>query len=606
VIAVRRRSTVTTRHEVAVKALTLVVATALVVACADDAPSARRTTEPRSPTPATVVESTTTDVLPTSSSAAPPTAENVVTDETPALELLTTGGDVTMFTSGLDGAFVELPVYLAATSGLEVRAVRPRFDLPIRASATLGTGPTARDVQLPDDLGVGWDGLPDFFEVEIRDSSGAIVDGSTEGFCPNAGERARIAPGGPDLEQYPNDCVANPFSSGAVWGISRGWAGRMEGFALDLEPGEYRVSVDVAEPYEQVLRVDVAPVEVGLTLAPQPGPGRSFGDRPLVGVVDADGDGIDDRVDDEVVDADGDGLDDRYDDFVIDVDGDGFDDMTGEPDDLVVELDASGSPSDASPAGPRPAHAGRPVDPGTSTAPDPATMPDLVALPAWGISTFSDGTLDLLSFGATTWNAGPAPLVIDGFRSHDGTGLMEAYQQFYRRGRATTEAPIGSLEFHAGGGHDHWHFLDFSRYDLVDEDGKVIQTSGKESWCLAPTDAVDLTVPGAMWRPFNTDLTTACGAEGSLWLRETLPVGWGDTYTQGVSGQAFDITDLPNGNYVIRVTANPDGNLYERSAANNVATRRITLGGSLGDRTVDVPPHEGIDSESFDPFGFGV
>jgi len=49
----------------------------------------------------------------------------------------------------------------------------------------------------------------------------------------------------------------------------------------------------------------------------------------------------------------------------------------------------------------------------------------------------------------------------------------------------------------------------------------------------------------------------------ALWVREMLPVGWGDTYFNSVAGQSFDITGVPNGTYYIEVIANPLHVLHE-------------------------------------------
>src|SRR5262249_3107867 len=108
------------------------------------------------------------------------------------------------------------------------------------------------------------------------------------------------------------------------------------------------------------------------------------------------------------------------------------------------------------------------------------------------------------------------------------------------------------------------------------------------------TDAIDMTVPRADWVPYSTGLATACGTQQSIWVREVLPTGWGDTYTQTLPGQSFDITDLPNGTYYIEVEANPSGVLYERDLTNDLQLRQVTLGGSLGDRTVVASPWHGI------------
>jgi hypothetical protein len=67
-------------------------------------------------------------------------------------------------------------------------------------------------------------------------------------------------------------------------------------------------------------------------------------------------------------------------------------------------------------------------------------------------------------------------------------------------------------------------------------------------------------------------------------------VGNGDTYLQSKPGQAFDITDLPNGTYYIQVVTNPVGDLYETDRANNESLRKVTLIGSPGARFAIVPP----------------
>jgi hypothetical protein len=141
--------------------------------------------------------------------------------------------------------------------------------------------------------------------------------------------------------------------------------------------------------------------------------------------------------------------------------------------------------------------------------------------------------------------------------------------------------------------------MQFARYSLLDAARTTTIVSRKEAFCLAPTDAIDLLAPGAEWTPGTIGLGGSnCGyGPTALWVRELLPVGWGDTYFQGLPGQSFDITDLPNGRYFIAVEANPLGLLYEGRTDNNVELREVILGGAPGNRTVRVPPWHGIDTE---------
>ncbi|MEX0743516.1 MAG: lysyl oxidase family protein [Actinomycetota bacterium] len=230
----------------------------------------------------------------------------------------------------------------------------------------------------------------------------------------------------------------------------------------------------------------------------------------------------------------------------------------------------------------------------TTTTPDAEALPDLVALPAWGISSYQRKGRDYLAFNATEWNAGPGTLVVEGFRGVDQE-FMDAYQYFHVDGVPVSRAPVGQLEFHRA--HQHWHFEEFTQYSILDADSGEIAISGKQSWCLANTDAIDLSVSNANWNAFSGDLFTMCGGPGAIWIREVLDVGWGDTYGQFIPGQAFDITDLPNGDYFIRTETNPTGLLFESTTANNIQDRLIQLRGKPGDRRVSVPPWHGIDTE---------
>ncbi len=247
---------------------------------------------------------------------------------------------------------------------------------------------------------------------------------------------------------------------------------------------------------------------------------------------------------------------------------------------------------------PRAEQGSRSGDVPTVTNPDPSTLPDLVALPSWLIfpGSFSDtGNRDLLSFATTEWIGGNGPMVVEGFR-REGTNVMDAYQYFYKDGKPVARARAGTLHYDSRKGHEHWHFEQFAHYRLLDSTKAVAVVSRKQSFCLAPTDAIDLGLPGATWNVI-TGFVGACGTATSLWVRETLPLGWGDTYLQFVPGQSFDITNVPNGTYFIEVTVNPLHLLHETKTGNNVTLRKIILGGKRGARTVDVPPWHGIDTE---------
>jgi hypothetical protein len=229
------------------------------------------------------------------------------------------------------------------------------------------------------------------------------------------------------------------------------------------------------------------------------------------------------------------------------------------------------------------------------TEPDPATLPDFSALPAWNISL----RRGYINFNATEWNEGPGPMVVDGFRG-DAESTMDAYQYFLRDGEPVGRALIGQLEY-AGGRHNHWHLEGFIQYSLLDADKNLVQISSKESWCLVPTDAIDLSIPNADWNAGPQNLQSSCNfyQPSALWVREVVPVGWGDTYGQYFNFGGFDVRDLPNGRYYIRTEVNPGGSILEVTTANDTQDRLIRLRGRPGHRSVVVPPWHGIDTENF-------
>jgi Lysyl oxidase len=432
------------------------------------------------------------------------------------------------------------PVYLdlgthvvAGANPLEVWVKRASYADPVVANQIVRSGGKQRSVPLPAGLVTDFTGFRNFQHVSIKDASGNTVVDRDETFCPN-GYGSRTRPDAPDTSPYPRDCPWNPFTLGSVWGIQAGWSAPTASWfsePVDLPEGNYTAVVSVNQPYRNLFGIPADQASATI--------------------------GVTVRV------------------------------MTFPDGGRALRApDAAAAGPAATGALPQPA-ASRPS--GAASVPR-GPKPDLRSLPAWDIR--ADG--DYLTFNATVWTAGTSPLVVDGFR-RTGEDVMDAYQYFYdTKGNQVGYAPVGTMEWDARDGHEHWHFTDFAQYRLLDENKQVAVRSGKEAFCLANTDAVDYTLPNANWQPDGTDLHTACGGAGALSVREVLDIGSGDTYAQYLPGQSFDLTGLPNGTYYVEVSANPDHKLYETSTDNNVSLRKVILGGVPGTRTVEVPPHEGV------------
>ena len=457
---------------------------------------------------------------------------------------------------------LDLGVLVGSAGGdFQLNVVRPDYSSPrIGQQVDPTTGAALRTV--PTEYLRGWQGLEDFLRVGLRTRSGKLVTSRTFDFCPNAGGVGqRTSDDGPTTSRFPRSCSGgSPFLRGSVWGIDSGWAvplfagedehGDEEFFFgkgapggasgsryVRLPNGRYVATVRIASRYVQLFGIPpadaVATVDVRIKGHVPRGGGRG-GDHGVV----------------------------------------------------VGEGELMGRRGAEQPFAPVPDVAN----------PDPQTLPDLVALPAWQIRLQRNGRgREYLNFAATPWNAGPAPIVVEGFRK-PSEDLMDAYQYFVdANGAVVGRAAVGAMDYDHRRGHEHWHFLQFSSYALLDANQQVVVRSRKQAFCLVPTDAIDLTVRRTSWRPENVGFGgSVCGSPRSIWVREQLDAGWGDTYYQSVPGQSFDVTKLPNGLYYIRIDVNPLGVLKEVSTANNVELRAVELRGKPGKRRVVVHPWHSI------------
>jgi len=462
----------------------------------------------------------------------------------PSIRLVTGSNSVTVVRSPGRRAYLGLSVYVAAVGGaFEIRATRSDYDHPVSVVQVVNQGGSITTDPLPAWINRDWQGLAKFLHITVTDAAGNVILDRYHPFCPGSGDLARLNDDGPDLPTYPQSCGGNPFQLGAVWGIDDGWAANAFGYASDSikgPDGHYTATVSIAPNYQALF--NVAPSDASLSIA-----------------------------------------------------------VTVKTSKQIVCAPFCGAASRRTPGARRPNPSGLGASPSSVpiiTNPDPSIMPDLVALPAWGITLQHAKRThrDFLDFGATIWDKGPSPMDIEGFRQPNQP-LMDAWEYFYSNGVPVGRAQAGTMMYDARPGHQHWHFEQFAAYTLLDANQQTVVRSRKTGFCLAPTDAIDLTVSNALWNPYSIGLSTACGGEGALWVREALPVGWGDTYYQSLPGQSFDITDLPNGTYYIQITANPAGLLMEGSTTNNTEIRRVVLGGRPGHRTVKVPAWHGIDPE---------
>jgi hypothetical protein len=494
--------------------------------------------------------------------AAPPALSFVAATTAVTAERYSYDGDVWLsFDLGLH--------VIAGKDPFEIWAKRSGYDKPIVAEQVVVQNGKKKKVTLPAGTVSDFNGLKDFTKITIVDGAGKPVTEYTTAFCGNTWGSARTRPDAPATSPYPTSCGgSNPFTLGAVWGVQAGWNGAVrdrpgderDDTPFDLAPGEYTATATVNPTYQKMFGIPEksATVTVAVTVVDMTEEGKGGLARAKKADV-AEDPTLAPPADEHSLHA-------------------GQGDAARQVSSYLPEFRAP---------------AKRPAT--LKAAPAAGPKPDLRSLPAWGMELSEEDGKWYVNFGATVWNAGTSPLLVDGFR-RSGTELMDAYQYFFdAKGNQVGSKEAGTMEWDPREGHKHWHFTDFAQYNLLSSDQKLAVRSGKEAFCLANTDAVDYTIAGAKWRPENTSLETSCGADTVVAVREVLDIGNGDTYSQSRPGQSFEITDLPNGTYYIQVLANPDNKLAELNTKNNSALREVILGGTPEARTLTVPPVHGIE-----------
>ena len=462
----------------------------------------------------------------------------------------------------------------AQGSPFEIRATRPEaYDGPIAAVWQRGAG-TEDDVALPEGSMSSWQGLDHFATVRILREGRRPRVVRTPG-CFN-GEATKVGPSGPVSNPYPWGCPWNPYTLGSVMGVAQDYSAPMFpewGYALRLKPGTYKMVAFITPEWREFFGISEADGRAESTLVVRKGRENW---RPTARTAAAAAQRA----------------------ATADTTDDGLEETTDAP-----TAESAGALADE-------------------------FAPDLRSLPAFDISINEKGTS--IRFGATVWNGGNGPMVIEGFREdhehaarsgpgHEHGPHMNAYQYFFDGdGNQTGYEEVGEFNYHSGN-HNHWHFEDFARYRLFTPDpedptqpGELAVKSTKASFCLVATDAVDLTVPNADMRPEYTDLGSQCGGRRAQMLRQVLANGHGDTYHQFRTGQAFRVGGLPDGDYFISVEANPADdaeaenggrNLRELEYDNNDSYRKITIGHTKrGKRFVRAAKVGVIDEFSFGGF----
>lgn len=226
-----------------------------------------------------------------------------------------------------------------------------------------------------------------------------------------------------------------------------------------------------------------------------------------------------------------------------------------------------------------------------------ALEPDLVTLPieAGDLGMQRDGDRALLRLSNEIGNQGAGPLEItpsEVSENCDGDGDpvndRDAFQRIYGDGDADglydgaaepveLERLFGCMRYHPA--HDHWHVLDFARYELRREPiGRLALRARKIGFCVVD-NRLAFPGEGAGSEPFYPTGPAEQAEQQGCQEAETqgLSPGWADIYLLKLPGQELDVTGLRRGRYCLVSTADPLNLLDERDEDNNATSVRLAL-----------------------------
>jgi hypothetical protein len=220
-------------------------------------------------------------------------------------------------------------------------------------------------------------------------------------------------------------------------------------------------------------------------------------------------------------------------------------------------MSSEATPPEGSDAGETPAESAPPGS--TTPTPSPLALPDLVLDAAYLEATIQQAVVDasldscLINERCIT-GVGLRRVVRFGTRSGNiGTADLVA-------GRPALDNPI--WEYDAC--HDHFHFEGYAAYELIDAATSAVLPVGvKHGFCLRDLGTWDPSVP------------SSCGVYDCDY--QGLGVGCYDVYVPELDCQWVDITDVPPGEYNLRVTINSEQRIQELDRSNNSATVRILI-----------------------------
>jgi hypothetical protein len=206
----------------------------------------------------------------------------------------------------------------------------------------------------------------------------------------------------------------------------------------------------------------------------------------------------------------------------------------------------------------------------------------------------------VLRFDSILMNVGRGTFRVIGRRTSTAEEHFHMVQRIRRTDGTWRKVPSDAVAAWAleEDGHPHWHTQAVERYRLFrlpEPFANGAKVGVKRGYCFFDGQRLRPDLPGASQSvvyPFGSCYGTennGVAAEDELFLRVGLSIGWGDEYPWNYAGQWIRIDQVPDGEYLLCLTADPNGHFVERNDQNNESWARIRLTTrTSGDYRVDV------------------
>lgn len=179
---------------------------------------------------------------------------------------------------------------------------------------------------------------------------------------------------------------------------------------------------------------------------------------------------------------------------------------------------------------------------------------------------------DLLRFTTAFANSGAGHLELRGGAVLPN-GNQQVFQRIFYDDGTFQDRLAGEFTYHSG--HGHIHFDGYAVYSLRKYlpgggIGDLVATGGKISFCL-----IDIT---KYHSNAGASRYNSCGQV------QGVTAGWSDVYTRSLPDQWINISLVPDGQYWLEVTIDPDHLLLESDSTNNTGRIPVTInrGGPTG------------------------